>query len=103
MTDSPRVFRAGVHGNSALAGLAKATDDALEPLGAARETRPYSPHVTLARIAPGVPLQAIRQAIAQLHAVEFGRFEPGAFHLYLSKTGAAGAVYSKLRTFRLAA
>lgn len=93
---SPRVFWAGVHGGPALTNLAKALDTALEPLGVARETREYSPHLTLARISQPVPLQPMRQAIAQLESTAFGQFTASKMLLYESQPGAAGSVYVKL-------
>ena len=98
---SPRVFWAGVHGGPALAKLAKSTDDALVPLGITRETRVYSPHLTLARIRRPVPLQAMRTAIARLDPPDFGSFESGRFYLYESRAGSAGTVYSKIAEFKL--
>src|SRR5438046_1095664 len=52
---NPRVFWAGVQGGTALAELAKRTEDALQLLGVAREQRAFSPHLTLARIRQPVP------------------------------------------------
>jgi 2'-5' RNA ligase len=98
-SNKPRVFRAGVHGGQALTGLAGAIEGALEPFGIAAEIRPYSPHLTLARISQPTPLTVLRQAIAKLDSVEFGSFEATTFYLYLS----AGGVYTKLSEFRFAA
>lgn len=100
---TPRVFWAAVQGGQSLVALAGVIDQTLEPLGIDRESRPYSPHLTLARIAAGVPLQPMRQAIAQLDTVDFGAFEADRFHLYLSQPGAAGSVYTKLAEFPFAA
>lgn len=97
----PRVFWAGVHGGTALTELAAATASLLEPLGVAQETRPFAPHLTLARITDAAPLQPMRQAIAQLASVEFGSFRAERFHLYLSQPGAAGTVYTKLSEYPL--
>lgn len=98
---NPRVFWAGVLGGAALAELAKRTEDVLEPLGVAREQRAFSPHLTLARIRQPVPLQAMRQAIARTDSLEFGSFHVERFHLYLSRPGSAGSVYSKVAEFPL--
>jgi 2'-5' RNA ligase len=95
----PRVFWAGVHGGQALRDLAGAIEHTLEPVGVAAETRPYSPHLTLARISQPAPLTPVLQAIAKLDSVEFGSFEATTFYLYLS----AGGVYTKLSEFRFAA
>lgn len=99
---SPRVFWAGVHGGADLAKLARFTEDALVPLGIAREERAYSPHLTLARIRRPVPLQAMREAIARLDASDFGSVETDRFYLYESRPGSAGTVYSKVAEFKLA-
>jgi 2'-5' RNA ligase len=95
----PRVFWAGVHGGQALRDLAGAIEHTLEPVGVAAETRPYSPHLTLARISQPAPLTPVLQAIAKLDSVEFGSFQATTFYLYLS----AGGVYTKLSEFRFAA
>ena len=47
--NAARVFWAGVDGGDALPRLASTIDAALEKLGFARETKPYHPHLTLAR------------------------------------------------------
>ncbi|MGI8741486.1 MAG: RNA 2',3'-cyclic phosphodiesterase [Bryobacteraceae bacterium] len=99
---SPRVFWAGIHSGTALADLAKKTEDALEPLGIARERREFSPHLTLARLRLPVPLQVMQQAIAKFESLEFGSAEADRFHLYLSRPGSAGTVYTKLAEFKLA-
>jgi 2'-5' RNA ligase len=52
----PRVFWLGpARCPEALAGLADALWTAMTPLGLARETRPYRPHVTLARKVAALP------------------------------------------------
>jgi 2'-5' RNA ligase len=99
---SPRVFWAGVLGGDALAQLARDTEDALAPLSIAREQRPYSPHLTLARIkAPGKQ-PALLQAVAQLPSLDFGAFVAQSFHLYRSQTAPSGSVYTKLAEFSFA-
>jgi 2'-5' RNA ligase len=94
---SPRVFWAGVHGGEPLSALAAATEAATTKEGVPRENRPYSPHLTLARIRDRVPLEALRKAIATLASDDFGSFRATAFVLYLS----AGGKYTKLAEFPL--
>jgi 2'-5' RNA ligase len=98
---SPRIFWAAVHASPSLAEVALATEQACASLGIAHEERPFSPHLTLARIKQPVPLQALRQAVAELSSVDFGAFTPEAFHLYLSKPGPAGSIYTPLHDFSL--
>jgi len=100
---APRVFWVGIEAGSALAELARRTDQALARLGVPGETRPFTPHLTLARIKQPVPLTALQQAIARLDSLEFGRFSAESFALYLSELRPGGSVYTKLSEFRLLA
>ena len=97
----PRVFWAGVHGGPSMAELARATDEACVELGIPAETRPFSPHLTLARIKDPVPLHGLQKAIAELDSVEFGSFTAPSYILYLSKPGPAGSIYTPLAEFPL--
>jgi 2'-5' RNA ligase len=98
---SPRIFWAGVEAGPDLAALAAETDRALDSLGLPPEGRPYSPHLTLARIKDPVPLQPLSEAIAALPSLDFGSFTAAAFFLYSSRQGPAGSVYTKLAEFPL--
>jgi 2'-5' RNA ligase len=98
----PRVFWAGIHAGEALAQLARETEDALAPLGIAREQRAFSPHLTLARIKTPGKQPALLQAVAQLPSLEFGAFTADRFFLYRSQTAPSGSVYTKLAEFPLA-
>jgi RNA 2',3'-cyclic 3'-phosphodiesterase len=97
----PRIFWAAVHAPEALTELARATDERLGTLGIPRESRPFSPHLTLARIKTPVPLAALRQAVAALPSLEFGTFTAPRFHLYQSRLQPGGSVYTKLSDFPL--
>lgn len=98
---NPRILWTGIKAGPELPALAGDTDAATAGLGIARETKPYSPHLTLARIKEPVPLAPLRQAIAQLPSVEFGSFPADRFYLYLSKPGPSGSIYTKLAEFPL--
>ncbi len=96
---APRVFWAAVHAGTELAALARATGEALAGLGVAPEERPFSPHLTLARIKEPVPLQTLRQVIASTPTADFGAFTADRFHLYSSHLDPAGSVYTKLSDY----
>jgi 2'-5' RNA ligase len=96
---APRVFWTGVHAGDALTQLARDIEDALAPLGIANEQRPYSPHLTLARIKTPGKQPALLQAVAQLPSLDFGRFTADRFHLYRSQTAPSGSVYTPLAEF----
>jgi len=97
----PHSFFAGVHSGPALTELASAIDRTILPLGLAPEIRPYRPHVTLARIKATHDIRGLREQIAGMTDFDFGSFEALAFHLYQSKPGAGGSVYTKLATYDL--
>lgn len=99
----PHVLSTGVKPSEALAKLASDTDEALAGLGVERETKKYSPHLTLARIKDAVPLAPLRQAIAQLPSVRFGSFTADRFHLYASEPGPSTSIYTKLAEIPLIA
>ncbi|MGC8758870.1 MAG: RNA 2',3'-cyclic phosphodiesterase [Bryobacteraceae bacterium] len=99
--ERPRVFWAGIRAGEPLAALARATEDACAALGIERENRPYSPHLTLARIRRPVDLGPLRRAIEGLATDHFGRFTAAEFHLYESKLRPGGSIYTKLASFPL--
>lgn len=92
----PRVFWAGIEAGPELAGLAGAVEVALDPLGIARESRPFSPHLTLARFDSPAGLDQLQAEIAAAGALEFGRATANQFHLYLSVLKHGGAEYTRL-------
>jgi len=97
----PRIFRTDVEGGAPLMQLASDTDQACAKLGLAPEDKPYSPHLTLARIDSHASLGALHNALAKLNEPEFGVFQVPAFHLYLSQPGRGGSVYTSLQEFPL--
>ncbi len=112
--NSARVFWIGMEAGAELAALAATIDDKLMPLGIARENRPFSPHLTLAR-APGgsgAPhrrksdkpnriFQRLQEKLAALPPPEFGSMTPQEFFLYQSKLSPKGSTYTKIARFPL--
>ncbi len=98
---NPRVFWAGIRAGEPLMQLARATEEACEQAGVPREDRPYSPHLTLARIRRPVDLSSLRKALEGLPSDHFGRFTATHFHLYESKLRPGGSIYTKLASFPL--
>lgn len=96
---APRVFWAGVEAPASLVELARQTDRALIRLGIPSEARPFSPHLTLARIKEPIPLGRLHEAIAALASTEFGTFNVDRFYLYRSTLNPSGSVYTRLAEF----
>jgi 2'-5' RNA ligase len=97
---SPRVFWCGLDAPG-LDKLAADTDRATSALGIASEDRPFSAHLTLARIKERINMKPLEDAIAALPTQDLGAFEARSFFLYRSQPGPKGSVYTKLAEFPL--
>ena len=95
----PRVLWAGIEAGPELAELAAAVDGRLGPLGIARETHEFRPHVTLARFGSPSGLDPLRAAVAKLGAPRFGSVTTREFCLYQSVLRPSGAEYTRLATY----
>ncbi len=111
---SPRVFWIGVESAPQLAALAASIDDKLSALGIEKESRPYSPHLTLARApggsgsprrtktdAPNRIFHHLQEKLAARPTPEFGTMTPREFFLYQSQLSPKGSKYTKLAAFDL--
>jgi 2'-5' RNA ligase len=88
------VLWAGIADPAPLAALAGKVDTAMTALGFAAETRPYAPHLTLARLkAPA----ALREVVLPLAEQMFGGGGVTEVILYESETKPTGSVYRELR------
>ena len=108
-----RVVWVGIEPASELARLAGAVDEALEPLGIARETNPFHPHLTLARRKnsgpfrrnkPDIrysPFERLQKMLAGSKAPEFGTMTAREFFLYESQLSPSGSRYTKIAHFPL--
>lgn len=98
---SPRVLWAGIYGGEPLRSLAAEIDSILESrLGMKREEREFAPHLTLARIKSPVPLQHLRQKVAEMRTASFATFSASHFLLYRSQPGSNASIYHKLQEYR---
>lgn len=91
--DQASVLWAGIEDGPALIGLARSIGDAMAGLGFARETRPYHPHVTLARLRSS---RAIREIVLPMAEQMFGDTRFDAVTLFESETKSSGSVYREL-------
>ena len=98
---APRNFWCGIEAPG-LAELAADTEAAASGAGIPAEKRPYSPHLTLARIKDRVDLRSLHETIAALASHDFGHFTADRFVLYRSQLRPAGSVYTTLAEFSLA-
>jgi 2'-5' RNA ligase len=100
--DRPEFFRragalvVSVVPQPALLALAASIPRALASCGFAPESRPYRPHITLARLKGPHRLRLDRAPWAR------PAFRPGEFHLYRSHLGKDGARYEILASYKMA-
>lgn len=101
----PRVLWAGLGGDiRPLAALANETDAALVKLGFPRETRPFTPHLTLARVRPEAPAEetrSISDAMASFPLPTGMEFVADGMSLMKSVLRPEGASYSRLASASL--
>jgi 2'-5' RNA ligase len=95
----PRVAWCGVEASANLAQLAADVERELEPLGVARESRAFLPHLTLARFQSSEGLGKLFAAATELESKDFGSARETEFHLFESILKPAGAEYRRLRTY----
>lgn len=98
----PRVFYVGIEAGEELGSLVQEIEARLESQGIAKETRPFEPHLTLARLKNNEGLAELRNRIASLPAQDFGGGSATEFHLYQSVLQSGGALYKKLSTYHFA-
>ena len=100
----PRVLWVGApRGAAEMQGLYEGLSDRLVPLGFPREQRPYSPHLTLARVKESGrgTARAIRQLLAETPA-DCGTSAVTAVTLFRSRLSPRGAAYEPILRVPLA-
>ena len=111
---APRVFWIGIHAGPQLAELAKSIDMDVAEVGIPREDRPYSPHLTLARVGagrrsgspkwrkgdgPSATFAVLEKRLAAMGELDFGAMTAHEFILYQSHLSPKGSKYTKLQCF----
>lgn len=92
-----RVIWAGIsNGGDSLAALARSVELRLEEAGIPRESRPFTPHVTLCRFRGPCRAPALAAAIQSLKDFECGTFQANELALFSSELRPSGAVHTLL-------
>ena len=98
--EKPRVMWCGVEPSPNLFALVASIESSLPHLGFGPETRPYVPHVTLARLNSARNIDKLVRAAAPLKSYDFGAARESEFQLFESVLKPSGSEYKKLATFR---
>jgi RNA 2',3'-cyclic 3'-phosphodiesterase len=96
---TPRVIWLRIEAGPELAEMAGLVERTLEPLGFAKEKRPFSPHLTLARVGSPGKVGALQALLRSRQPLEFGSFTAKDFFLYESKLTPGGSIYTKISQF----
>ena len=95
----PRVFWAGIIASPNLVKIAKEIESRLEPLGIARESHEFRPHLTLARIESAKGLEKFHAALREAGEPRFGNVRTSEMHLMQSELCRGGARHTKIETY----
>ena len=94
---SARVLWAGCgEGGAELSALAAAVEEAFAVAGFPRETRPFSPHLTLARVKEPEAGRRLARALLAVPPESFGSVTVSSLVLFRSELTPRGAEYSEL-------
>jgi 2'-5' RNA ligase len=100
----PRVLWIGVGPSKPLQAIQSVIEHETDRLGYPKEDRPFSPHLTLARVSRNASphdVKAISQVISSFEVGFLGAFKVEDIHLYRSDLLREGAVYTRLFSVRL--
>lgn len=97
----PSVLWVGIRGAEPLAGMAKVLDQHLTTLGFEPERRPWSPHVTLARVRGGQRMDAVQALLRSHEADAFGEARVEEIRLKKSVLQPGGPEYTTVEAVRL--
>jgi RNA 2',3'-cyclic 3'-phosphodiesterase len=99
----PRVLWLGMEGDvERLLGFQRGLADGLGEIGFPAEERPFSPHLTLARIKSSRGLTGLEKVLERGEAYTAGEFTALGIGLIRSELTPRGAVYTKLKWFPFA-
>jgi RNA 2',3'-cyclic 3'-phosphodiesterase len=101
-TQLPRSFWIDVRGTHLLHDLATTIDKTLAEVGIKRESKPYRPHLTLARCrASAKDLKGLTSIASSRLTHQFGVMTVNEFFMFRSELGKEGARYAKIASFQL--
>jgi 2'-5' RNA ligase len=99
---NPKVIWVGMPGEQgSLLKFQQQLEDALAPVGFAKEKRSFAPHLTLGRVKEGKGKKELEQLIAEYHNENLGNFAADTLIFFRSDLHPSGPVYSALKTIKL--
>ena len=99
--DDLHIFWAGVAETPQLQSLFDWIENTLAPLGIARETQPFNPHITLGRNKGRYNFQTLFKLLAEKRDVFLAEIQATRFQLFSSQLTPAGPIYKIIKEIPL--
>lgn len=93
---NPRVFWAGLEDGGILGRIAGSIDENLSAMGFARESRPFTPHVTIARVKAPYGLEKATKILEEFERTQFGTYLVKDIRLKKSTLTPNGSIYEDI-------
>jgi len=90
----------GINPSNELSDLVSTLNESLAAIGLQPETKPYIPHVTVARFAI-VAKPKLQRIASRFENTQWGEINVSKFHLYRSETLTSGAMYYIINKYEL--
>ena len=100
----PHILWLGLHAPASLFSLQQGIETAAGRLGYQKEDRAFSPHLTIGRVRPNIPLAEIQKMGPLIDSVQLGNIATArvdSVHLFKSDLKPSGSIYTKLHSVQL--
>jgi len=98
---NPRIFWVGIADDGKLIEIAKQVDEAMTSFGFQKEKRPFTPHITVARVRSPQGIENASSILKRHNSTQFGAFTVQEFRFKKSTLTPSGAVYEDLSVIPL--
>ncbi|HUW42986.1 MAG TPA: RNA 2',3'-cyclic phosphodiesterase [Thermoplasmata archaeon] len=98
---NPRIFWVGLEDGGFLGRIAKSINESLSTMGFAKESRPFTPHITIARVKASSGVERATGILKESEGTQFGTYLVKDIRLKKSTLTPTGAVYEDLKVISL--
>jgi 2'-5' RNA ligase len=99
---NPRVFWVGLEDGGFLGRIAGSIDEGLSTMGFAKESRPFTPHITIARVKASSGVEKATGILSEFEKTQFGTCLVKDIRLKKSTLTPNGSIYEDLGVISLA-
>jgi 2'-5' RNA ligase len=98
---NPRVFWVGIEDGGFLGRITGSIDESLSTMGFAKESRPFAPHITIARVKAPSGVERAMGILKEFEGVQFGTCHVKDIRLKKSTLTPTGPIYEDLGVINL--